>query len=106
MSNALSIAAVTRTLRSLLDSVAATDFSGLPNDTRPTAQIEVTTLPPDRARLPPTLRGTELNLFLYQTELNAAWRNMDIPRRVRPGENGFPSLGLGSVLPDYRLRRE
>jgi Pvc16 N-terminal domain len=93
MSNALSIAAVTRTLRSLLDNVAATDFSGLPNDTRPTAQIEVTTLPPDRARLPDASRN-RLNLFLYQTELNAAWRNMDIPRRVRPGENGFPPLGL------------
>jgi hypothetical protein len=93
MSNALSIAAVTRTLRNLLDNVAAIDFSGLPNDTRPTAQIEVTTLPPDRARLPDASRN-RLNVFLYQAELNAAWRNADMPRRVRPGENGFSPLGL------------
>lgn len=57
MSNALSIAAVTRTLRTLLESVATIDFSALPNDTRPSAQIEVTTLPPDRVRLP-TRRAT------------------------------------------------
>ncbi|MEA3276255.1 MAG: DUF4255 domain-containing protein [Pseudomonadota bacterium] len=93
MSNALSIAAVTRTLRNLLNSVATADYSALPNDTRPTAQIEVTTLPPDRVRLPDASRN-RLNLFLYQTDLNAAWRNMDLPRQVRPGEAGHSPLPL------------
>jgi hypothetical protein len=93
MSTALAIAAVTRTLRNLLNRVATADYSSLPNDTRPTAQIEVTTLPPDRVRLPDGSRN-RLNLFLYQTDINAAWRNMDIPRQVRPGESGHPPLPL------------
>lgn len=93
MSNALAIAAVTRTLRNLLNSVATADYSSLPSDTRPTAQIEVTTLPPDRVRLPDASRN-RLNLFLYQTELNPAWRNMAIPRQVRPGEAGQSPLPL------------
>jgi len=93
MSNALAIAAVTRTLRNLLNSVTTADYSSLPNDTRPTAQIEVTTLPPDRVRLPDASRN-RLNLFLYQTEMNPAWRNLDLPRQVRPGEAGQPPLPL------------
>lgn len=93
MSNALAIAAVTRSLRNLLDGVATADYSGLPPDTRPTAQIEVTTLPLDRVRVTDATRN-RLNLFLYQTETNAAWRNMDVPRRARPGESAFPPLAL------------
>lgn len=91
MSNALSIAAVTRTLRNLLEDVAATDFSGLPSDTRPTAQIEITTLPLSQAR---DASRNRLNLFLYQAVRNAAWNNMDIPRRTRPGEAGNAPLAL------------
>jgi hypothetical protein len=93
MSNSLSIAAVTRTLRNLLNSVATADYSALPSDTRPTTQIEVTTLPPDRVRLPDASHS-RLNLFLYQTDINATWRNMDLPRRVRPGEAGHAPLPL------------
>lgn len=93
MSNALSVAAVTRTLRNLLDAVTIVDFSGLPADTRPAAQIEVTCLPLDRVRLPDASRN-RLNLFLYQAEPNAAWRNTEVPRRSRPGEAGIPPLGL------------
>src|SRR5262249_182056 len=36
----------------------------------------------------------QVNLFLYQTLPDAAWRNLDIPRRVRPGETGQPPLPL------------
>jgi len=93
MSNALAIAATTRTLRNLLDGVATADYSGLPNDTRPTAQIELTTLPLDRVRLPDASRN-RLNVFLYQTARNTGWSNQDMPRRTRPGENGFPPLAL------------
>lgn len=95
MSNALAIAAVTRTLRSLLSDVATADYSGLPDDTRPTAEIQITALPLDRVR-----NGNgdssrnQLNLFLYHAEPNAAWRNMDLPRQVRPGETGRPPLPL------------
>jgi hypothetical protein len=36
----------------------------------------------------------QLNVFLYQTVVNAAWRNLDMPRQVRPGEAGAPPLAL------------
>jgi len=95
MSNALAVAAVTRTLRNLLTSVGATDYSGLPDDTRPTAEIEVTTLPLDRVRNGDGgASHNQLNLFLYHAEQNTAWRNMDVPLRVRDGEAGRPPLAL------------
>ena len=81
MSNSLAIAAVTATLRGLL-------FQGLNSDLAGTL---VTTHPPDRARA--THSGNQLNLFLYQTQLNAAWRNADLPP-VRPGEASSPPLPL------------
>lgn len=93
MSTALAIAAVTRALRNLLDSVATLDFSSLPTDSRPNTQIEVTTLPLDRARVTDAAHN-RLNLFLYHMELNAAWRNQDLPRQARPGESSFPPLAL------------
>jgi len=94
MSNQLSIAAVTRTLRNLLNGVI-TSYDGLPDDSRPTGEITVTTLPLDRVRDGNgSSAGNQVNLFLYHAEINAAWRNMDIPRQVRPGENGRPPLAL------------
>jgi hypothetical protein len=65
----------------------------LPDDVRPTTQITVTTAPLDKV-----LNGDEannqVNLFLYKTESNAAWRNMDLPNQVKPGESGRPPLAL------------
>jgi hypothetical protein len=82
MSNALAIAAVTATLSSLLQNVnQGTGLSG----------VSITAKPPDKAR---DGTGNQINLFLYQVLLNAAWRNMDIPQRVRSGETGIPPLAL------------
>ncbi len=95
MTNGLAVAAVTRTLRNLLANVATADYSGLPDDTRPTTEIQVTTLPLDRVR-----NGNgdnsrnQLNLFLYHAEPNTAWRNEDLPLQVRTGETGRPPLAL------------
>jgi hypothetical protein len=72
MSNALAIAAATRTLRNLL--TAAT-----PN---------VTSLPLDKAR--DAGGADQLNVFLYQTVVAAAWRNTD----PRQGDGTFPPLPL------------
>lgn len=85
MSNPLAIAAVTATLRELIKR-GVRDF--LPNPDE-----NVTTKPLDQAR---TGNATpdRINIFLYQTVLNAAWRNMDMPRQVRPGETGQPPLAL------------
>ena len=92
MSNALSIAAVTLTLRNLLNEVATADYSALPADARPLNTIDITTLPPDQVR--PDAARNRVNLFLYHTEYAAAWRNTDLPRRGRPGEVLPPVLPL------------
>jgi hypothetical protein len=82
MSNTLAIAAVTSTLRNLL-------FAGVNADVPGTG---VSTRPPDRVRT----NGQEnrVNLFLYQTSLDPAWRNQDMPGVTQPGENGRPPLPL------------
>lgn len=85
MSSPLALAAVTATLRNLLQ-------DGLDADPD-LAGAAVTTKPPDKARLPAD-NGNQLNVFLYQTTLDAAWRNRDLPGTVKPGESGFPPLPL------------
>ena len=82
MSDSLAIAAVTTTLRNMLDSGLNADVSG----------TTVTTRPLDRARQ--GVAGSQVNLFLYHTIPSAAWRNMDIPWKVKPGETGQPPLPL------------
>ncbi len=84
MSNPLAIAAVTLTLQAILGNGIVTD----PDLTDAT----VTILPPDKAR--GTNSANQLNLFLYQVLPNAAWRNMNIPTQVSPGETGNPPLAL------------
>lgn len=84
MSNATAIAAVTATLQAILGTEITAD-SDL-NDTT------VTALPLDKAR--GTITSNQLNLFLYQILPNAAWRNMDMPTRVRPGESGMSPMAL------------
>jgi hypothetical protein len=78
MSNSLAIAAVTVTLRGLL-------MRGLDIP-------DVTVKPPDTARK--GLNTDQVNLFLYQTAIDAAWRNQDMPRQIKPGETGQPALPL------------
>jgi hypothetical protein len=56
------------------------------------AGTTVTVRPPDKARGSNT--SNQLNIFLYHTITNASWRNMDMPRQVRPGETGMPPLPL------------
>ncbi len=85
MSNALAIAAVTATLRNLLQTGLAADPDL--ND------ITVTMQPLDRARTNGT-NANQLNVFLYHVLPSGAWRNMDMPGRVRSGETGNFPLGL------------
>jgi len=51
----------------------------------------VTARPPDRARQGAPVN--QVNLFLYRTSIDAAWRNQD-PPAIRPGESGQPPLPL------------
>jgi hypothetical protein len=82
MSNSLAIAAVTFTLRNLLAPAISDELSG----------ATVTVQPPDIFATGPS--ANRINLFLYQTSLDAAFRNADMPRQVRPGETGQPPLAL------------
>lgn len=84
MSNAQVISATTAAMRLLL-------LTGIPARDDAIAQVDVTTLPPDRVGT--ALERPTLNLFLYQTVINAAWRNRDAGH-ARPGESPRPPLGL------------
>lgn len=86
MSNARSLTAVTATLRHLLN-------SQVPPLVAPLAGLSVTSVPPDLTRKDVT-KPPQINVFLYQSVINAAWRNMDMPRQVRPGEQAPPPLAL------------
>lgn len=78
MSNELAIAACTAAMSRLLR-------LSIPD-------VPVTTLPLDRA----SQEGgsSRLNLFLYHTAPNAAWRNQPMPDRVRPSQHGRAPLAL------------
>lgn len=82
MSSAQAVSAVTAAMRNLLD---------LGTRDNPAGTV-VTTRPPDKARL--IITSNQLNVFLYHASLNAAWRNQDMPSRVRPGETSIPPLPL------------
>ncbi|MEM6715904.1 MAG: DUF4255 domain-containing protein [Cyanobacteria bacterium P01_C01_bin.147] len=86
MSNPLAIAAVTATLRNLLIRGFSDDGFG--------DNVSVTTRPLDQARDDNNPQNNQVNLFLYQTQINAAWRNCDLPGQVTPGETGFAPLPL------------
>ena len=81
MSNALAIAAVTATLRNMLQAAIQPMSPG----------AQVTVRPLDRARENMTVDS--VNLFLYNTGPDAAWRNADLPG-VNPGEAAQPPLAL------------
>jgi Pvc16 N-terminal domain len=83
MSNHIAIAAVTTTLMNMIQTQVSADPV--------VAGGKVTAFPPDVARTNNT--GNQLNLFLYRTSIDAAWRNMD-PPSIRPGEVGQPPLPL------------
>ena len=78
MSNSQAIASATATVRNLL-----INGLGIPN---------VTVRALDLARK--NLTGDSVNLFLYQTSINAAWRNQDMPNKIKAGETGQPPLPL------------
>jgi hypothetical protein len=97
MSNEFAIGAVTLTVRNLLDQLKGlrdSEIAGdLPDDVKPTAEILITNLPLDEAYEFDQAKN-QVNLFLYHVEHSPAWRNKEIPGRIRNGEAGHPPLGL------------
>jgi Pvc16 N-terminal domain len=85
MSNSLAIAAASLTLRNLL-------LTQMPALDSHLADLEVTLQSPDVARK--NITKAQLNLFLYRVAPNPTWRNMDMPKQVRPGETAVPALAL------------
>ena len=83
MSNTAAIAAVTATLTNMIQSAVSADAT--------VSSGTVTARPPDRARQGAAVN--QVNLFLYRTSIDAAWRNQD-PPGIRPGEVGQPPLPL------------
>jgi hypothetical protein len=80
MSDARAIEAVTETLRGIVDAGVK----------RVTAGARAITLPPHEIT---ATQEPQVNVFLYQAELDGALRNTD-PVNVAPGESGQPALPL------------
>lgn len=91
MSNSLAIAAVTATLRNLLDSKINASVVDDPSTDPGLAGTGLSTKPLDKAR---TGSSNQVNIFLYQTATDAAWQNRDLPQQTRPNEQGRPPLAL------------
>ena len=91
MSNTRAIAAVTATIRGLIE--RGFDPAKDPNSDPELQGTAVTMQPPDEARgsNPP---DKQINIYLYQILPNLAYRNSDLPRQLRPGETGQPPLAL------------
>jgi hypothetical protein len=83
MSNNAAIAAVTATLTNMIQAAVAADAT--------VSSGTVTARPPDLARQGAPVN--QINLFLYRTSIDPAWRNQD-PPAIRPGEIGQPPLPL------------
>ena len=91
MSSALAIAAVTASLKDLLnDGLMDHDLSTL-------GSFAVTAQPPDRVTTG-TTENNQLNLFLYQVTPNLGWRNVDLPSRSRDGTQRLTSPPLALDL--------
>ncbi|MBI2753367.1 MAG: DUF4255 domain-containing protein [Betaproteobacteria bacterium] len=97
MSSALAIAAVTATLKDILN-------DGLLNhDLSSVGSFTVTASPPDRITTGNT-EPNQLNLFLYQVTANLGWRNVDLPSRNGRGDrltNQPLALDLHYMLSAY-----
>lgn len=100
MSNALAIAAVTSTLRYVLDLALTAAQPG------PVGGAKVTTLRPDRLADTDTVgaAATGINVYLYQVTPNHAWNLTDLPTRRQDGSfahRPVAALDLHYLLSGY-----
>jgi hypothetical protein len=82
MSTALGVAAVTAVLKTILNNgLIEAGLSSIVG-----GSVTVSSLPPDRISLTGAADPNQLNIFLHQTTLNPALRNLDLPTRGPAGE--------------------
>lgn len=94
MSTDLAITAVTATLRQLLDDEIVDQWGTTVLGGELIKEFVVTHQLPHKVRTGANETKNVINLFLYRTEMNAAWRNMPLPSQTKPGERGAPPLAL------------
>jgi hypothetical protein len=90
VSTELAVTAVTETLLKLLRDEVASKWDHLPQIS---TQCHIEALPLHKVR-ERHASANVLNLFLYRTEENAAWRNIALPVQGKPGQNGAAPLAL------------
>lgn len=83
MSGPLAVATVTSALQNLLTAAVKHVDGG----------ADISTRSPDKAREAPFGAKNQLNVFLFHTSLDPAWRNQDMPG-IHPGESSWPPLPL------------
>jgi hypothetical protein len=93
MSTDLAVTAVTRTLRQLLDDECADKWGNDVLGGDLTKQFVVANLQPHKVRDAHPSQNV-VNVFLYRTDLNAAWRNLPLPSQTKAGEDGPAPLAL------------
>ena len=93
MSTDLAITAVTRTIRQILDDECADKWGNDVLGGDLTKQFVVTNLQPHKVRDAQPAQNV-VNVFLFRTDLNAAWRNLPLPSQTKSGEDGPAPLAL------------
>jgi len=93
VSTELAVTAVTQTLRQLLDDEVAGKWGSDVLSGDLIKERFITNLPPHRVR---EVHASDnvLNLFLYRTDVSAAWRNLAPPAQGKSGESAPPPLAL------------
>ena len=93
MSTELAVTAVTETLRQLLQDQVSDKWGSDVLGGDLTKQLFIETLPLHKVRDKHPSENV-LNLFLYRTEVNPAWRNQPLPATAKAGENGATPLAI------------
>ncbi len=93
MSTELAVTAVTQTLRQILDDEIEHKWGTDVLSGDLTKERFITNLPPHKVR-DVHAADSVVNLFLYRTDVNGAWRNMSPPIQGKPGETDPPPLAI------------
>src|SRR3954451_6519232 len=88
MSTDLAVTAVTRTIRQILEDGIVTTWAAELHK-----EFVATMLLPSKVRENFAAKNV-VNVYLYRTDINAAWRNQPLTSATKPGETGPAPLAL------------